>query len=242
MEAKDKTSRKIEIESEETSEVKPAETSEDNQSEKNECSAQSCECENGNISEDSSPEEKPDEEPTCQEKLQQAEEKIKELNDKYVRSHAELENFKRRSRKEVSDFKKYAVEAIVKQLLPVFDNLERAVLSAESSDENSDSCQITQGVKMTLKEIDRVFEQFSIKSINAMGEKFDPNYHMAVGQEEKEDMESNIVVNQFQKGYMLHERLLRPAMVIVSKAKEKKEENNQADAQSSESTEENIQE
>jgi molecular chaperone GrpE len=159
-----------------------------------------------------------DETDLLEKKLEQAEEKARELNDRYVRAHAELENFKKRTNREVSEFKKYAVEAIVKQLLPVFDNLERAVLSAESSGE-SESCQITQGIKMTLKEIERVFDQFSIKPVNAEGQKFDPSFHMAVGQEERDDVEENTVVNQFQKGYLLHDRLIRPAMVIVSKAK-----------------------
>ena len=166
-------------------------------------------------------------------KLEKAEDKIKELNDQYVRSHAELENFKRRTKKEVSDFKRYAVESLVKQLLPIFDNLERAVYSAESSDE-SESCQITHGIKMTLKEIERVFEQFSIKPIEAAGEKFDPAYHMAVGQEDRDDVEENTVVNQFQKGYMLHDRLIRPAMVTVAKPGQNKNNDNSDEAKAEE--------
>ncbi len=161
-------------------------------------------------------------EETCEEKLSQAHNKIDELQDRYVRVHAELENFKKRTRREVGDFKKYAVEAIVKQLLPVFDNLERALWSVNSS-EDAGSSQITAGIEMTLKEIERVFDQFSIKAVDASGQKFDPAYHMAVGQEERDDMDENMVVNQFQKGYMLHDRLLRPAMVIVSKAKTDKQ-------------------
>ncbi|MGM0418328.1 MAG: nucleotide exchange factor GrpE [Thermodesulfobacteriota bacterium] len=171
-------------------------------------------------------------------KLGKAEDKIKELNDQYVRSHAELENFKRRTKKEVSDFKRYAVESLVKQLLPIFDNLERAVFSAESSGE-SESCQITQGIKMTLKEIERVFEQFSIKPIEAAGEKFDPAYHMAVGQEERDDVEENTVVNQFQKGYMLHDRLIRPAMVTVAKPVQTNDNSDEENAEEPENNNDN---
>lgn len=211
MEEKDNKSQKIEIqdenEAEETQTPEEAEVS----------------TEKGDEKEVSKETEKPDEIQELRNKLKESDEKIRELNDQYVRSHAELENFKKRTKKEVSDFKKFAVEAIVKQLLPVFDNLERAVFSAESSGD-SESCQITQGIKMTLGEIDRVFEQFNIKAVDAMGEKFNPEFHMAVGQEEREDVEDNIVVNQFQKGYMLHERLIRPAMVTVSKCVNKKAE------------------
>lgn len=211
MEEKDNKSQKIEIQDEnEAEEIKTPENAE-------------VSTEKGDEKEVSKETEKPDEIQELRNKLKESDEKIRELNDQYVRSHAELENFKKRTKKEVSDFKKFAVEAIVKQLLPVFDNLERAVFSAESSGD-SESCQITQGIKMTLGEIDRVFEQFNIKAVDAMGEKFNPEFHMAVGQEEREDVEDNIVVNQFQKGYMLHERLIRPAMVTVSKCVNKQAE------------------
>lgn len=218
MEEKEKTSQKIDIKDDKdlSAESESIEANDDAAAEVT-----------SDADEDSGAEEvSPSKEEELTIKLKEAEEKIKELNDNYVRSHAELENFKKRTRKEVSDFKKYAVEAIVKQLLPVFDNLERAVFSAESSGE-SESCQITQGIKMTLGEIDRVFEQFNIKTVNAMGEKFDPAFHMAVGQEERDDVEDNIVINQFQKGYLLHDRLIRPSMVTVSKAKPKTENNNE---------------
>lgn len=223
MEEKDKTSRKIDIddgteientvaEEKVNADPKPAGQEAEKEIQENQ------EPENGSDEKKAGLEEQPDETVLLKKRLEQAEEKARELNDRYVRAHAELENFKKRTNREVSEFKKFAVEAIVKQLLPVFDNLERAVFSAESSGE-SESCQITQGIKMTLKEIERVFEQFSIKPVDAEGQKFDPLFHMAVGQEERDDVEENTVIKQFQKGYLLHERLIRPAMVIVSKAK-----------------------
>jgi molecular chaperone GrpE len=213
LEEKDKTSRSADIGKNKSDDQYYSENDaaqDDLKSMENKADQSSTEGEENN----DSPESEVDE---LKNKLEKAEDKIKELNDQYVRSHAELDNFKRRTKKEVSDFKKYAVESLVKQLLPIFDNLERAVFSAESSGE-SESCQITQGIKMTLKEIERVFDQFSIKPIEAAGEKFDPAYHMAVGQEERDDVEDNTVVNQFQKGYMLHDRLIRPAMVTVAKS------------------------
>ena len=210
LEEKDNLSRKIDIEDEN-------ETSDENISKESVKVSENGDAQEENSSEDAA-EEKPDEIEELKAKLSEYELKVSDLNDRYVRSHAELENFKKRTKKEVSDFKKFAVEAIVKQLLPVFDNLERAVFSVEASGE-SESCQITQGIKMTLGEIDRVFDQFNIKSVDARGEKFNPEFHMAVGQEERDDVEENIVINQFQKGYMLHDRLIRPAMVTISKLK-----------------------
>jgi molecular chaperone GrpE len=221
LEEKDKTSRKIDIDDGlENTAAESEKINEDSRSESQEAEKENQENQGveEKTQESSKAKDQPDETELLKKRLEQAEEKSRELNDKYVRAHAELENFKKRTNREVSEFKKYAVEAIVKQLLPVFDNLERAVLSAESSGE-SESCQITQGIKMTLKEIERVFEQFSIKPLDAEGQKFDPSFHMAVGQEERDDVEENTVVKQFQKGYLLHERLIRPAMVIVSKAK-----------------------
>ncbi|MDY0131826.1 MAG: nucleotide exchange factor GrpE [Desulforegulaceae bacterium] len=222
MEENNKTSRKIDIDDGSEDSFEKAEPEEkinlDSCFESHDAEKENQEFESGLEEKEADSIEQPDEIVLLKKRLEEAEEKSRESNDKYIRAHAELENFKKRTNREVNEFKKYAVEAIVKQLLPVIDNLERAVLSAESSGE-TESSQITQGIKMTLKEVERVFDQFSIKSVDAQGEKFDPLYHMAVGQEERDDVEANIVVKQFQKGYLLHERLIRPAMVIVSTGK-----------------------
>lgn len=151
-----------------------------------------------------------------EEKLAQAEASLKDANDRMLRSSAELENFKKRTARETEEFRKYANEAFVKQLLPVLDNLERAVDSAGTC-ETGDT--IVEGVRMTLSEIASVFEKFHIKAVDAADKPFDPAFHMAVAQEETDAVAPNTVLNVFQAGYVMHDRLIRPAMVSVSKAK-----------------------
>ena len=98
------------------------------------------------------------------------------------------------------------------------DNLE---LALNSSDGNENSVeQFREGIDLTLKEVLKVFEKFGVKQIDTLSEAFDPNYHQAVMQEETEDHPGNTVIKELQRGYMIHDRLLRPAMVVVSKSKE----------------------
>jgi len=158
-----------------------------------------------------------------EEKLEAAEQESKEHQDRLVRLYAEFENYKKRTLREMSEFRKFANESLIRELLPVIDNLERAVEHSVNNTENGE-CGITKGVDLTLKEILRIFDKFNVKPVEALGHPFDPNFHEAVGQEERDDCEDNIVVREFQKGYVLHDRLVRPAMVIVSKAKVIKDE------------------
>ncbi|VFQ45889.1 nucleotide exchange factor GrpE [Desulfoluna butyratoxydans] len=152
-----------------------------------------------------------------EEKVKEAEAKAAESYDRLLRSTAEFENFKKRSAREFQESKKYANEAFIKQLLPVIDNLERAVESTgDGSDESGQG--VIEGVKMTLTEITKVFEKFHLKPLESEGKPFDPNFHQAVIQEETNAVPENTVVKEMQKGYLLHDRLIRPAMVVVSKA------------------------
>lgn len=155
-----------------------------------------------------------------EDRLEKAQEDVRAEHDRYTRLYAEFENYKKRSSREMQEFRKFANENLIRELLPVIDNLERAIQSSDTASEGS--C-ILQGVDMTLKEIMRVLERFNVQPVEALGQPFDPNYHEAVGQEESDTEEDNIVVKEFQKGYLLHNRLIRPAMVIVSKAKPKTE-------------------
>jgi molecular chaperone GrpE len=132
-----------------------------------------------------------------------------------LRVAAEFENYKKRMARETADFKKFANEAMLKEMLLVVDNLERAIESAPRDESGLQS--LLQGVEMTRKEILKVFDKFGAAPIAAMGETFDPNFHQAVAQETSDDHPENTVVKELQKGYMLHDRLLRPSMVIVSK-------------------------
>ncbi|MCG8472442.1 MAG: nucleotide exchange factor GrpE [Desulfobacterales bacterium] len=152
-----------------------------------------------------------------QEKVKGAEAKAAENHDKLLRATAEFDNYKKRSLREFQESKKYANEAFIKQLLPVIDNLERAVEATSSETEDSGKV-VVEGVKMTLSEIFKVFDKFNLKALESEGKPFDPNFHQAVIQEETDEVPENTVVKVMQKGYLLHDRLIRPAMVVVSKA------------------------
>ncbi len=151
------------------------------------------------------------------ENLDSSEKEAKQHYDNFLRASAELENFKKRSSREMNDLRKYANEALLRELLPIVDSLELAIVSS-SNDKKSENG-VVEGVGMTLKEILKVFEKFSVKPIEAVGNQFDPAFHQAIQQEETDKHPENTVVQEFQKGYMIHDRLLRPSMVIVSKGK-----------------------
>jgi len=149
-------------------------------------------------------------------RLEAAEKEAGENYDRFLRISAEFENYKKRKDREATDFRKYANETLVKELLPVIDNLERAV-ETSADHEDAVNC-ILEGVDMTLKEILKVLEKFAVKAVDAVGNPFDPTYHQAVMQEESEDHPDNTVIKELQKGYTIHDRLLRPSMVVVAKA------------------------
>jgi len=140
--------------------------------------------------------------------------------DRTLRLSAEFENFKKRSTREIEDFRKFANESLFKRLLTVMDNLERAINSGEGSDPGDS---ILEGVQLTHKEMMKFFETFNVKPIEAAGKPFDPAFHQAVTQQESDEHPENTVVMELQKGYLLHDRLIRPSMVVVSKAITEKE-------------------
>ena len=148
------------------------------------------------------------------EDLAKKEEEIKALNDKVLRAHAELENFKKRVTKEKSDLLKYANEEMAKEMLRTVDNLEMALDHAR---EDNQSESIKEGIEIILKQLLQSLERFGVKGFNAVGERFDPTKHEAVVQVESAEHEPDTVVAESQKGYFLRDRLLRPALVTVSK-------------------------
>jgi len=161
---------------------------------------------------------------SCKEEKNELEKLKDELaveKDRVLRLSAEFENYKKRSSKEMNDFKKFANETIFRQLLTVVDNMERAISSAK--DEGSDASFLLEGVEMTHKEILRILTNFNVKPVEAEGKIFDPAFHQAVTQQETEDYPENTVVVELQKGYLFHDRLIRPSMVVVSKAITEKE-------------------
>jgi molecular chaperone GrpE len=158
-----------------------------------------------------------------------AKQEAQENYDKYLRVFAEFDNYKKRSTREMNDFRKYANEALLRDMLTVVDNLERAINS--SNDHAEDTSSIVEGVRMTHGGILDLIEKHHVAPIESEGKPFDPQFHQAFQQEESEDHPSNTVLKEFQKGYLLHDRLLRPSMVVVSKKKEiscseKPEDNN----------------
>ncbi len=144
--------------------------------------------------------------------------------DRVLRLSAEFENYKRRSSKEMNDFKKFANESLFRQLLTVVDNIERAISSVKDGETAVST--LLEGVEMTHKEILKFLTTFNVKPVEAQGKEFDPAFHQAVTQQESEDHPENTVVAELQKGYLLHDRLIRPSMVVVSKAITEKETEN----------------
>ena len=153
--------------------------------------------------------------PTPEERIEKAEAEAKDSYDRFLRASAELENYKKRTQKEMAEFRKYANASLLKDLLGVVDNLERAI---ESFNGGNKEGQLSEGLDLTLKELLKVFKTFNVSPIEALGEPFDPCYHQAMMQQETNDHAENVVLNELQKGYMIHDRLLRPAMVVVSKS------------------------
>ena len=150
-------------------------------------------------------------------KLDAKEEEAKDNYDRFLRVSAEFDNYKKRSARELEEFRKYANQSLLKEMLSVVDNLELAIHSADENQTHESS--LKEGLDLTLREMLRVFEKFQVTPIESIGKAFDPTYHEAVMQEETDEFPENTVVTEMQKGYLIHDRLLRPAMVVVAKPK-----------------------
>lgn len=149
--------------------------------------------------------------------IQELKDQIAAEKDRTLRLAAEFENFKKRRQREIDEFKKFANEMVFRQFLSVVDNLERAISAAE---ENPNDSSLLEGVKLTHKEIFKLFDAFNVKIVEAENKVFDPNFHQAITQEETDEVPENTITKVLQQGYLLHDRLIRPAMVVVSKKKE----------------------
>ena len=149
--------------------------------------------------------------------LEAREQEAQENYDRLLRVSAEFENYKKRTTRELEEFRKFANQSLIKELLSVVDNLELAMNSTNGHEKIDQG--LLQGLEMTHREILKVFEKFNVKPIEAKGEVFDPTFHEAVMQEETDEYEANTVINELQKGYLIHDRLLRPSMVVVARSK-----------------------
>lgn len=148
--------------------------------------------------------------------LEQAQLALKEAQDQVLRAQADVQNVRRRAEQDVSKARKFALERFAEELLPVVDNLERGLDSAKNDD--ADLKVIREGFELTLSSFMSALKKFNVESIDPAGEPFDPQLHQAMTMVENDSVEPNTVLHVMQKGYQLNGRLVRPAMVMVSKA------------------------
>ena len=148
--------------------------------------------------------------------LEDARAKADQHWDRCLRLQAELENLHKRNQRDLENAHKYGLEKISAALLPVRDSLEMGLGAA--GQDNVDGAKLKEGTELTLKLLTMAMEKFGIQEVNPEGQRFNPEFHQAMSAQERGDMEPNMVVAVVQKGYLLQDRLIRPAMVIVSRA------------------------
>ena len=151
-----------------------------------------------------------------QKRLEDAEAMAQDSQDKVLRAHAEMENIRRRSERELENAHKYGMEKFATELLPVVDSLELALIAASAEDADIDK--LREGTELTVKMLVSAFEKFGINPVHPIDETFDPDFHQAMTMIEHPEKDPNTVIDVMQKGYTIKERLIRPAMVVVSKA------------------------
>jgi len=149
--------------------------------------------------------------------LEAKEKESKENYDRLLRVTAEFENYKKRMSREMDDFRKYATQSLIKEMLSVVDHIELALQAASAAPDNK----LTEGLNLTLKELLRILGKFNVAPIDTLGKPFNPEFHEAILREASDECSENTVVREMQKGYMINERLLRPALVAVAVPKEK---------------------
>ena len=149
-------------------------------------------------------------------KLAALEKEKKDLHERLLRTAADFDNFRKRSRKDMDDARAKAKEDVLKEILPVADNLERALQASESGGAAA-AAGIADGVKLVLRQLASALDRFEVKAFPALGEAFDPARHEAISQIETADRPAGTVVAEMQKGYTMGARLLRPAMVAVAR-------------------------
>ncbi len=149
--------------------------------------------------------------------LEESKKQVEEADDRYLRLRAEFENFRRRTRQEAEELRARAAEGLAVQLLPVVDNLERAVAAGMGAQQDPKA--FADGVEMVLKQFLQELAKVGVSPVEAVGKPFDPNLHEAVMYEESDQGPDGTVIEEFQKGYVLNDKVLRPSMVKVAKAR-----------------------
>jgi molecular chaperone GrpE len=160
-------------------------------------------------------------EPITEERLREMENRLAakekeydETYDKLLRVSAEFENYRKRTAREMDDFRKYAIQSLLKEMLSAVDHIELAIQAAASN--SAPDKKLTEGLSLTLKELLRIFEKFKVKPIEAVGKPFNPEFHEAILREESGEFPENTVLREMQKGYLIGSRLLRPSLVVVA--------------------------
>ena len=166
--------------------------------------------------------------------LQKAKEELAEEKDKFIRLQAETDNFRKRLSREKDEFSQYANERLFKELIPIFDNLERAL-----EDPSNDIKVLNEGLEMILKQFSSFLKKENVELINAIGEQFDPTIHEVLTSEESSEHEENTIITQFVKGYTINSRVLRPSQVVISKKPSEAKEDSKDEAEEDSDKEEN---
>lgn len=152
------------------------------------------------------------EDPAAQ--LHAKERECAEAKERYLRLYAEFENYKKRAQREQQDYTKFAAEKVIRELLPVVDNMERALTHARSA---AADASIVDGLALIARQFLDALQKCGCEPIETVGKPFDPAFHQALSQVESSEHQPNTVVEEFQRGYLLHGRILRPSLVVVSK-------------------------
>ena len=157
--------------------------------------------------------------------LENLRQQLLEAQEGYLRSKAEVDNIRKRTEVEVANARKFALEGFVRDILTVRDSLEMAQAADQHSEGENPSADLSEGLTLILKQLDMIFERFQVEMVEAVrGDKLDPDRHQAMSIEETDELPPNAISRVVQKGYLLNNRLLRPAMVIVAKTPEKSSE------------------
>jgi len=178
----------------------------------------------GNVSEE--PKDQEEAEISSEELIEKLNEEITSLKDQRLRAIAELENFRKRAEKDQSDALKYGISNFAKEIIDIRDNIERAQSSISDEAKSNESIKsVIEGIDLIVQSVISTFEKIGIKKIESLNEKFDHNLHQAMMEIENDDLEPGTIVQELIPGYTLHDRLLRPAMVGVSKKSKKNDDN-----------------
>jgi len=154
------------------------------------------------------------------EKVKETEVKAQENYDLYMRTYAEMENIKKREKKEREELAKFANESLIREILPAIDNLQKAISHAQNDNNLSG---LVKGLEMTLGGLMKTLDKLGLKEVEAEGKPFDPNFHEAISQQIDDKVAPGHVIMELQKGYLLNERLIRPSIVVISQGNSKNE-------------------